>query len=300
MLFDHQIFSMKISFLITSFLSITFLFGQNKNGYKFIEPNISISYDSNLYSVGTRYSNSVYETEHFEFIFKPKQDKIKIFVKADIPSIDFVSMKMLEESMTKRIEDVKKIQDGETELINYDKQVRKVGDFLCLGFVAFIKPIKSNMTSIICNHISDNDLTEISFIFIETKNLDSCYKIVLDFVSGFKYYTRAQVNYEDSLIKNNYSVSITKSSDTIENFKWRKTTFLGTVKINEQLKHKIKEVRLDMEYGQELFEVQKNGEIRISCNDKGKGTIKKKGQVIIINSFGKNVKVPFEFDYSVN
>ena len=156
------------------------------------------------------------------------------------------------------------------------------------------------MTSIICNHISDNDLTEISFIFIETKNLDSCYKIVLDFVSGFKYYTRAQVNYEDSLIKNNYSVSITKSSDTIENFKWRKTTFLGTVKINEQLKHKIKEVRLDMEYGQELFEVQKNGEIRISCNDKGKGTIKKKGQVIIINSFGKNVKVPFEFDYSVN
>ena len=290
---------MKIPFLLTSFLFITSLFGQIKNSYKFIEPNISISYDSNFYSVGTKYSNTVYETENYDFVYKTKPDKVKIFVKADIPSYDFVKMEMLEVSMSKRIEYVKKFQDDETDIVNYDKQVRKVGDFLCLGFVGFIKPLKSNMTTIICNHISDNDLTEISFLFLETKNLDSCYKTVLDFVSGFKYYNKAEVNYEDSLIKKSYTVSIAESRDTIENFKWRKTTFLGTVKINEPLKHTIKEVRLDIEYGQELFAAEKNGEIRISCNDKGKGTIKKKGQVIILNSFGKNVKVPFEFDYNL-
>ncbi len=289
----------KILFFTSLFLT-TLLFGQSRQTYKFIEPNISVSYDSNFFSIGTRYSNSFYETENYDFKVKNNPNKIQILVKADIPASDNYSMTDLQKSMTSKINDIQKIGIEETEIVSYDKEVKKVGDFLCLGFVGYVKPIKTYMTTIVCNHISENDLTEIDFGFPNSKNLDSCYKIVSEFVNGFKFYSKAQVSYEDSLIKKLYSVSVVATKDTIENFKWRNSTFLGIVKTNEPLKHKVKEARLEISYGEEMFEALPNGEVPITCNDIEKGEIKKHGKLIILNSFGKIVKIPFEFSYKLN
>ena len=286
----------KILLFISLFLT-TFLFGQNLNTYKFIEPNISINYDSSLFSIGTRYSNSVYEKESYDFKVKNNPNKIRILVKADIPAMNNFGMTDLQKSMTSKIKDIENSNIERADIISYDKEVKKVGDFLCLGFAGYIKPIKTYTTTIVCNHISDNDLTEIDFSFPYSKDLDSCYKIVAEFVTGFKFYSKSQVNYEDSIIKTAYHVSVVETKDTLEEFKWRKTTFLGIVKTTEPLKHTIKEVRMEITYGEEMFEALPNGQVPISCNDSEKGEIKKQGKLVVLNSFGKMVKIPFEFVY---
>src|SRR6187402_1131839 len=40
------------------------------NSYKFIEPNISVSYDSNVLKITQRYSNTFYKTESYDFSYQ--------------------------------------------------------------------------------------------------------------------------------------------------------------------------------------------------------------------------------------
>lgn len=90
---------------------------------------------------------------------------------------------------------------------------------------------------------------------------------------------------------------ITPAEAVIDNFEYRPKTYLGIVSIKEPLENKISEVRLTGSAGQEIFAANENGEVPILSNDKEKGTITKKGELILLNSFGKKVKLPFSFSY---
>lgn len=81
-------FKSTFSNITVLYLTLTFLtsnvFGQNTT--KFIEPNISFSYDSSKLKIETRYSNSYYETESYDFT--PTFDtinKVRINVSANYP-----------------------------------------------------------------------------------------------------------------------------------------------------------------------------------------------------------------------
>lgn len=286
-----------------SLLSLTLLllsvnlFGQKANSYKFIEPNISIAYDSNRFQITNRYSNTFYETESYDFEFKVDTvNKVSINIKANHP-IDFPPRKTLDSLMLLGLADIKAMENDTFAITNYDKQIRDINGFACLGFVGYDKVNKKYATIISCYHLSANDNTEIKFLSANKNDLDTDYELLKDFLTDFKTYSKADIAKEDKLIKSKYSIIVSPTKTVIENFQFRPKTFVGIVKTKQKLEYSVKEVRLTNEFGQEIFAPSPDGSVTIMCNDKAKGKTIKKGEFVLLNSFGKNVKVPFTFSY---
>jgi hypothetical protein len=295
---ENHIFTALLS--LTLFLLTANLFGQKPNSYKFIEPNISISYDSNRYQITNRYSNTTYETESYDFEFKLDTiNKVNINIKADHP-VNFPPRKTLDSLMLLGLVDIKGMENDSFAIANYDKQVRDINGFACLGFVGYDKINKKYATVISCYHLSANDNTEIKFLSANKNDLDSDYELLKIFLTGFKTYSKAEIAKEDKFIKNNYAIVILPTKTVIDNFQGRPKTYIGIVKTKQKLQHTIKEVRLTNDFGQEIFSPNPDGSVSIICNDKVKGKVIKKGEFVLLNSFGKNVKVPFTFSYINN
>jgi hypothetical protein len=73
---------------------------------------------------------------------------------------------------------------------------------------------------------------------------------------------------------------------------------VGIVKVKEPLQHKLKQVLVYRNGVEEAFEPQNDANIYIATNDKTKGEVKIKCKLVVLNSFGKKVKIPFEFKYT--
>jgi hypothetical protein len=282
------------------FIISTNLFGQELNSYKFIEPNISISYDSNIYKIANRYSNTTYETESYDFEFKlDTVNKSSIYIKADHPIV-FPPKKTQDSLMLLGLEEIKAMENDSFAIVSFDKVVRDVNGFSCLGFVGYDKTNKQYATIISCYHFSENDNTEIKYMSVNKNDLDEDYGLLKGFLSGFKTYNKTAITKEEKFIKNKYTIIVLPTKIVVENFKYRPKTYLGIVKTKQKLEHAIKEVQLINNWGAEIFAAEPNGTVPIICNDKQKGKIAKKGMLVLLNSFGKKVKIPFTFSYVNN
>ena len=283
-------------------LSLTFclslnLVGQKTNSYKFIEPNISIAYDSNRFQITNRYSNTTYETESYDLI--DTVNKVRIQINANHP-VDFPPRKTLDSLMLLGLSEIKAMENDTFAITNYDKQVKDVNGFACLGFVGYDKINNKYAATISCYHLSANDNTEIKFLSIDKNDLDADYELLKNFLTGFKTYSKADVAKEDKLLKSKYTILVSPTKTAIGNFQFRPKTFVGIVKTRQKLENTVKEVRLTNDFGQEIFEPGPDGSVAIACNDKVKGKTIKKGEFVLLNSFGKNVKIPFTFSYINN
>jgi hypothetical protein len=292
--------------ILTFLLSLIFvlstanLFGQKPNAYKFIEPNISISYDSNRYQITNHYSNTTYETASYDFEYKPDTvNKVNINIKADHP-IHFPPRKTLDSLILLGLADIKEMQNDSFALANHDQLVRDINGFACLGFVVHDKITGKYTTVIGGSHLSDNDNTEVKFLSANKNDLEADYEILKDFLNGFKTYTKAEIAEEDRLIKNKYAIITLPTNTVSDKFQGRPMTFTGIVKTKTKLLHNIKEVRLTNDYGQEIFLPNPDGTVSIISYDKEKGEIIKEATLVLLNSFGKNVLLPFTFTYINN
>ena len=272
------------------------IFAQKK-AYKFIEPNISISYDSNRFQITHRYSNSVYETESYDFEFKPDTvNKVNINISANNP-INFPPRKTRDSIMLLGLSEIKNMENDSFAIVSYDKQVRDINGFGCLGFVGYDKTHKEYATLISCFHFSPNDYTELKYTSANRNNLDADYELLKNFLSDFKTYSEADITNEENLIKSKYTVIVLPEKTTTNDLQHRPKTFIGIVKTKEKLGNTIKEVRLTNDFGKEIFSPEPNGSVPIICNDKEKGKLVKRGELVLLNSFGKSVKIPFTFSY---
>jgi hypothetical protein len=282
------------------FLVPAYLFAQNTNAYQFIEPNISVAYDSNTYKITRRYSNTTYETESYDFEFKTDTlNKTIINIKAEHP-VEFAPRKTQDSLIFLGVKEVMNIVSDSFSIVDFDKEVRDVNGFSCIGTVAYNKIRKQYSTFIICWHFSIDDQTWIEFASVGRNDLDADYEILRPVLSGFKAYSEAEIAIEEKLINSKYAVVVTPVKTIIDNFQYRPMTYVGVVKTEQKPEHRIKEVRLTTSLGEEIFSPEPDGKIPILCNDKGKGEIIKKGKLVLLNSFGKNVKIPFTFSYINN
>jgi hypothetical protein len=282
---------------LTLLLLSVSLFGQKPNSYKFIEPNISIGYDSNRFKITNRYSNTTYETEAYDFEFKlDTVNKVNINIQANHP-IDFLPRKKLDSLMLLGLVDIKAMENDSFAIANYDKQVRNINGFACLGFVGYDKANKKYATIISCYHLSTNDNTEIKFLSTNKNDLDADYELLKNFLTDFKSYSKAEIAKEDKIIKSKYTIIVSPAKTVIDNFQFRPKTFVGIVRTKQKLNYLVKEVRLANDFGQEIFPPSSDRSVPIVCNDKTKGKTIKKGELVLLNSFGKKVEVPFTFSY---
>jgi hypothetical protein len=287
-----------VFFALIFFLSPANLFAQKTNAYRFIEPNISIAYDSNVYKITNRYSNTVYETEAYDIELKAGSlSKTYIHIKAEHSTMGHMPRKTQDSMALLGIKDVLDMAGDSLSFVDYDKAVRDINGISCLGFVSYHKENKQYNTMITCWHATNDDQTSIEFISAGKASLDANYEMLKPLLTGFRSYSQADIAAEEKLISNKYTVVVTPSKTDTGNFQYRPKTFLGIVTTKQKTAHTIKEVRLATSYGKEIFSPEPDGTIPIMCNDKDKGTITKKGELIVLNSFGKNVKIPFTFSY---
>jgi hypothetical protein len=287
--------------IIVAIVFSTNLLGQTIT--KFIEPNISFKFDTTKIKIANRYSNSTYKNESYDF--KPTFDttnKIRINVTAKQAIENPTTVQQQEKMMQERIANFKSVKDNRVTLIEYDKKVRKVGEFLCVGFIIMDNASKTKITTIMCNHISKTDITEVKLSSSNRKSLEQDYKILGQFFKGFKTYTKAELNLNDSISKTKYTILVETAKDTIENFKYRRGDYFAIVKTKEKLEDKLKEVnvvKIEREgmLAVENFTPNENGETYIACNTSEKGTVDKKGYFVIINSIGREIKIPFSIKF---
>ncbi|MGG9963125.1 hypothetical protein [Ferruginibacter sp. SUN106] len=282
---------------ITLILLSANLFAQQPALYKFIEPNISVSYDSNNFQITNRYSNATYETESYDFEYKVDTiNRVRISINANHP-IPFPPKKTQDSIMLLGLEEIKATENDSFAIVSYDKQVKNINGFSCIGFVGYDKINKQYATVISCYHFSADDYTEIKLLSTNKNNLSADYELLQGFLNSFKAYSKAAIAKEEKLITSKYTVTVSPVKTVIEDFQYRKKTFVGMVKIKGKMEHTIKECQLINDFGKEIFIPAPDGSILIMCNDKKKGTVIKKGALVLLNSFGKTVKVPFTFSY---
>ena len=272
------------------------LLGQTINTYKFIEPNISLSLDSNYFKISNRYSNETYGTEIYDFLYSVDSlRKMLLQISADHP-VKYPPKKVTDSIVVSKTEEIRKMQSDTFSIINIDKQIKDINGFSCIGFVAYNKMSGKYSTVISGYHYSDNDKTHLTCMS-NYNDLDTAYIILTNFLAGFRSYSYLEIENEESLIKKKYSVMVNPYKTESDVYKYRRKTFIGLVSTNEKINHTIAGARLSFWGGFESFTPDKDGKLIILSNDSEKGTIIKKGELIILNSFGKKVKVPFSFTY---
>ena len=266
------------------------------NSYKFIEPNISVSYDSNLLKITQRYSNTFYKTESYDFSYQgDTAKKALIHISASNPT-EYPPQKHRDSLILAGIEEIKSTLKDAFSLIDIDKQIKDINGFSCAGIVGYDKLSKKYTTFIKCYRFTDIDNTEVNY-FSKGNDLKIEYQILTPFLSAVKSYSQKEIDHEDSLIKSKYTVVVNPTETIVENFKYRPKTYIGIVSVSQKLEHKISEVTLTGSLAQEIFSPNEDAQVPISSNDSEKGNVTKRGELVLLNSFGKKVNLPFTFTY---
>lgn len=280
-------------FLLTLFLHPVRSSGQTQNAYQFIEPNVSVSYDSNVYKIGSRYSNSTYETESYDFKkVNEKKYTVRVHVSAR-PSSLKPSKETMDSSVQKMLRQLKASQDKNVKIDTTD--TKTINDISCMAMV--ISDKNSTRISTIINGLKmfDGGYCEISYIASGSKDLKKEYRSFDSLTSGFKFYSKQEINKEEVQIKNKYTVRVDTSSIITEDP--RQITYSGVVQLKQRAEHIVVEARLNNRIGQEIFLADENGHVLIVSADPQKGRVIKRGELIVLNAFGKKVKLPFTFSY---
>ncbi|MGC4100276.1 hypothetical protein [Ferruginibacter sp.] len=287
---------------------------QQYNAYQFVEPNIAISYDSNYFKLGERYSNSFYKTEAYDFTLKnDKTSKTRIHIKPETNNGQYITEAMLDSLMQAGTKDFKNVKSKDFSILSYDTAPSKINGFLCMGVILIDKNKKLAISTITCNHISPNDMTTLTYTSRGNSSLKNDYLILTKFLAGFISYSPQQIATHDSLVKAGFEISVTQTqkqhTDTTKSVKSGMTEYhienynyeaLIKVKSLSVSAYKVKEVRVKLKTlnGYQVFDLSKNGDATITYYDADKGLISGSGEVIVTNLLDKDVAIPFTFSYT--
>jgi hypothetical protein len=114
--------------------------------------------------------------------------------------------------------------------------------------------------------------------------------------------TKPDITKEDDLIKAKYTTVVDAIVITLKNIDSfpRQNTYYGFVTTKQKLENTIKAVTLETDLGIVTFPFEyneHNGKICIAWNDRKYGKITHKGNLILLDSHGNEVAIPFSFSY---
>jgi hypothetical protein len=284
---------------ISLFLFVSLFFNAiGQNNYLFIEPNISLSYDTTLFTIKEYYTNTLYKTEAYSFTSNQSSSSLLIYISGDHPEIESLQ-KNIDSTMTLRIRELQNVTLDSISIIEVDSVVRIIQGFSCIGMIGSVEGNDEKPTVIHCRHSSEDDNTDLNLTSVD-HDLEDLYMILTTFLKELKTYSAQSILDEHNLISNMYTVQIIPNPELLGKFPYTRSTFVGTINIEQTLKHQIAEARVDTRWGEQVFFPDENGEIIIYTEDKKEGSIAKSGNLVILNSFGKKVLLPFSFTYQNN
>jgi hypothetical protein len=268
---------------------------QSANSYQFIEPNVAIRFDSNVYKIQSRNSNTSYEIASFDFI-KKDDTAHHVLINVEASHSDLKPTKDLQRNLMNPKDKLNDLSNDHVALQSTEEKT--VAGFTCVAMIAQDNTNGRYGTLIKGLKLFDGGYCEISYYSFGRNDLQKEYKILGPFLSGFISYSKKQISDQDALIKSMYTIQVDTLATSAAGYTKRTVTFHGIVKVKQNLEHKVAEVRLtDNEKVQAVFYAAPNGEVEIIATDTAMGKITKQGELIILNSFGKKVHLPFNFTY---
>jgi hypothetical protein len=290
----------KIKFIVFALMILSLsCFSQAAKGYKFIEPNISITFDTTQIKITNTYSNSVYKKEAVDLVYYKDKSVSKVHISANQPLPQVPGEHFIDSFMMAGMKDMTRDLQKEIRIAAYDSVVRRIDSFHCAGIVFYHTKEKSYGINITCNHLSANDMTEFDYQSFTETSLETGYNRITTLLKGFKSYSLAAIQKEDDEIKKKYKVEIKKLENDSNVPAVPPHTFSGIVQISPTPTLLLFGIFIGDHVGQILFQPDKNNNIYITCNDPyDKGVIKKSGTLVFFNSFGKKVELPVSFEYT--
>lgn len=292
---------LKLKSLLSSLLFLNLnCSAQLINSYKFIEPNISISYDTSQIKITENYYNTFYNTEGTDFTFyKDTGTKSVIHVTAQHPITEVPGLHFIDSVMLDGMKEMQNDLPKGIRMVTHDSTIRHINTFSCAGVVLYDGKNKAYGTTITCNHFSNDDMTEIRYKSFADTSLETGYIKLEKFLAGFKTYSLKEIQREVDQFRKTYTVTIKKLGNIPNEIKLLPHTFAGTVQITPKPTHMIFGVQIKVgSHAEQLFKPDKENNVYITCRDEVEGLIHKEGKLVFLNSFGKKVEIPFSFEYT--
>ncbi|MBL7727851.1 MAG: hypothetical protein JNM68_09200 [Dinghuibacter sp.] len=265
----------------------------NAQASVFLEPNIAVAYDSTLFKLEKRYGANACDFS----LAGNTSETLNIHILAEQINGP-VSIKNRNRALLQAVAGAAQLRGDSLTVTELNKQVRTINGFSFAGIVLYNKREKKYAAIVTGYQVAGAYNTTVNY-YSNARSLNQAYATLTTFLKGVKTYSREEIGKENQLIRNQYTVVVTPSQAVAEHFPYRPHTFLGIVSVKEPLQHKIAGVRLEIQsFSKELFSPLENGTVPIRANDAEKGTIEKKGVLVILNSFGKEVLLPFSFSYN--
>jgi hypothetical protein len=289
---------MKKTFTLFILFLLVFENSNAQNFYKtqFLEPNISIRYDSLTYKIRGKFSNTIYKNEFIYFdVLNTEKLKITIKVEANSPNENISNSGQKDSIVLAYKEKVTTTKSNDIQLTYVDTGIVTINGFSCYGFIFTNLKEPEIYNAIHCIHASKNDFTQIDYYGLNEKDFATSYKNIATFLSGVKSYSNNEIGSMEKEIKDNYTFKI----DVVSNASNKKNpyTYNGKLTVKEKLKHTIVAVRVKQHDYYQSFKPNKTNTTFIVLQDKEKGLLKKEGEVIFLNEVNKSIAVPFTFSY---
>jgi hypothetical protein len=271
---------------------------QNFNKIEFIEPNVSIHYDSLQFKVRGKFAHHLYAKEFIYFDVLTRE-KLKITIKlAPNNPIKNINALFQKDSLVLAYKEKLINTKGEDIQLTYiDTGIVRIHDFSCYGFIFTNTKEPEVYHAIHGIHATADNFTQVDYYGLNEKDLASCYKNLTRFLAGFKSYSALEITTMEQAIKNKYTVKV----DSIANPKLKPFhfTYTGKISIREKLQHKLLAIHINAPNGNgiQIFKPNKLNQTFIAIQDKEKGRLTKEGVAIFLNELNKVIAVPFTFSY---
>lgn len=287
---------MRFSLITSLILLIETTFGQTTNAYIFIEPNVSLSYDSNTIKIQDIFYNNLYHTESYWLTIIPSNANVFIDSKQS-PKIP--TQKYQDSLIDLSINMVNNIANDTMQIYKEGIAIHYNG-FSGFGFITKSKLETEYVIAFRCSKFYDGGVCSIFYSASSKDTIDS-YSFhkndLLSIIDRITTYSVADYKTEDSLLLKKYTISV-DSADKPEYLPPHlKGAFFGKVIIEPVLENKVKEVIVLENYGSQIFKPQTDGQIIFYCNDDQIGVVEKNCELVLLDKFGKQVRVPFKFSY---
>lgn len=274
-------------------LIVSSLAAQNSNAYLFVEPNVSLKYDSSVLKFSTRIPHPVYGTEGYAFTYDfpgRKSTAVQVNTALPVKNVD----KRYEDSVSNAI--IKQINRyaGDSITIKVMHPINYKG-YQGYSYITWHKKSKEYHIAFSCNCFYADGVCKFYYMSAAQDAITAFDKdsiIVTNLIDGITSYSKDDLAKEEEAVKQRYTIQV-DSIGRPSGFPGIEATYFGMVKVKGKLENTIQSV--DLGY-QQFFPDYKN-EILIYVSDANKGRIDKSAELIMLTKAGKQVRLPFTFGY---
>jgi hypothetical protein len=270
-------------------LFITLISGNLHAQYRFIEPNISFRYNNHELSVKDSSANAVTGTEAYGFSMAvPGRENT--YVQVSTHNAVVKPGQASEDSLYRALINQVTRYAGDSIIVEQKKFISHKG-FAGLGYIARHTRQKAWSVAFYGAQFLEDGMCKAYYTSLSRQPIGDLEKDFVKFstlLDGIQTYSKTDIQKEAAAIQDQYTVLVDSVSLSMPEI-----SYAGMVRVNEKMNYTVHSVRMDYQ----SYFPDYRGNVIILCQDRDKGKIEKKAELIVVNAIGKKMAIPFNFTY---